>query len=184
MSLFCRASRVKFLEKKSNDYFELMTRSIKYFENLFGYPYPFSKYDQIFCPEFSVGAMENPGAVTINDAYIHKEDVPLALQCNVNNTLVHELSHMWFGNLVTMKWWDDLWLNESFAEFISHQCQWDLKDIEGVDVRVIAFHRKMWGYIEDQMITTHPVYSEVENTDQADNIFDGITYAKGAGLIK
>jgi aminopeptidase N len=93
---------------------------------------------------------------------------------------------MWFGDLVTMKWWDDLWLNESFAEFISHFCMSKInsKEIEGVDVWVSFQERKIWGYVEDQLQTTHPIYCPIENTYQSENIFDGITYAKGASIIK
>jgi len=119
-----------------NEIFNLTQDGMKFFEGLFGFPYPFGKYDQIFCPEYSSGAMENAGAVTLNDEYIFKEEVPLSTRDSRQNTILHELSHMWFGDLVTMRWWDDLWLNESFAEFISHLCQSHIKHLPEVDVWV------------------------------------------------
>jgi aminopeptidase N len=97
------------------------------YENFFETPYPFSKYDQIFCPEFNAGAMENAGLVTFNDMYVFKDEVDSSRLTSFANTITHELSHHWFGNLVTMRWWNDLWLNESFAEFISHFCLSKLK---------------------------------------------------------
>ena len=107
---------------------------------------------------------------------------------NLANTISHELSHHWFGNLVTMKWWDDLWLNESFADFISHYC---LEQIKGnfttvkYDSSMTSFvARKAWGYREDELVTTHPIRGTVENTIVADSIFDGITYAKGASTMQ
>ncbi|CAK77944.1 unnamed protein product (macronuclear) [Paramecium tetraurelia] len=183
MSLFCRVSLKQFLQGDSNDIFKLTKDGMKYYEQLFQFPYPFSKYDQIFCPEYATGAMENAGAVTINDNQIFKEEVPIDQIAQRGNVLLHELSHMWFGDLVTMKWWDDLWLNESFAEFISHLCQTKVHNIP-IDHWVEFLKSKIWGYITDQRNTTHPIFCDVQNTDQADNIFDGITYAKGAALLK
>ncbi|CAD8074386.1 unnamed protein product [Paramecium sonneborni] len=183
MSLFCRVSLKQYLQGDSDDIFKLIKDGIRYYEQLFQFPYPFSKYDQIFCPEYATGAMENAGAVTINDNQIFKEEVSVDQIAERGNTLLHELSHMWFGDLVTMKWWDDLWLNESFAEFISHLCQTKVHQIP-IDHWVQFQKRKIWGYITDQRNTTHPIFCDVQNTDQADNIFDGITYAKGAALLK
>lgn len=186
MSLYSRESLFKHLEKQSEEIFEITEESMKFFEKFFGYNYPFSKYDQIFCPEFNVGAMENPGAVTFNDRYVFKDDVTRETKSNLANTISHELSHMWFGNLVTMKWWNDLWLNESFADYISHHClaNVDLKHSQLEDSWHMFFKRKGWGYREDQLDTTHPIAGDVLNTEQAENIFDGITYSKGAATIK
>jgi aminopeptidase N len=161
---------------------------MKFFEEFFGYPFPFNKYDQVFAHEYKAGAMENAGIVTFNDIYIFKEKVSQEKMQDLANTISHELSHHWFGDLVTMKWWDDLWLNESFAEFISHFCLEKVKnklktvDIESSMASFLA--RKAWGYHEDQYITTHPIRGEVPNTSVADSIFDGITYAKGAATMK
>ena len=132
--------------------------------------------------------MENAGIVTLNDLYIFKDKVSQEKMLSFGNTIVHELSHHWFGNLVTMRWWDDLWLNESFAEYISHYCLEKMKNsittLEYESAMVSFFNRKGWGYNEDQLTTTHPIRSEVENTQIAESIFDGITYSKGAATMK
>ena len=162
---------------------------MKFFEEFFGHEYAFNKYDQIFVHEYNVGAMENAGVVTFNDLYIWKEKVSTEKMLGLANTISHELSHHWFGNLVTMKWWDDLWLNESFADFISHFClekikNNGLKEIQYESAMLAFLNRKNWGYDEDQRITTHPIRGPVPNTTVADSIFDGITYAKGASTMK
>ena len=132
--------------------------------------------------------MENAGIVTFNDVYIFKENVSTERKLALANTISHELAHHWFGNLVTMKWWDDLWLNESFADFISHYCLEQIREritTLNYESSMAAFlQRKGWGYHEDQMITTHPIRGPVANTSVADSIFDGITYSKGAATMK
>lgn len=132
--------------------------------------------------------MENAGIVTFNDVYIFKEKVSTERMLRFANTISHELAHHWFGNLVTMKWWDDLWLNESFADFISHFClekiKHNIKTLNYESSMAMFLNRKGWGYHEDQMITTHPIRGPVPNTSVADSIFDGITYSKGAATMK
>jgi aminopeptidase N len=160
------------------------------FDNIFGTPYPFSKYDTIFCHEFAAGAMENPGLITFNDTYLYPEAVSLEKMLAFASTIIHENSHNWFGNLVTMKWWDDLWLNESFADFIAHYGLEMLKD----KVTTIPTYDSGWkiflvrgvaGYREDQITdTTHAVRSEVQNTSVASTYFDRITYQKGSATLK
>jgi aminopeptidase N len=130
--------------------------------------------------------MENAGLVTFNDIYCYKEDVTQANLSWLCIVITHELSHHWFGNLVTMKWWNDLWLNESFADFIAHYClsKINLTTVNIADAYLLLNMRKAWGYREDQLPTTHPIATEVKNTEVAENIFDGITYSKGAAVIR
>lgn len=188
MSLYCIESLYKHMEELAPFVFEITIESMRFFESFFNVPYPFNKYDQIFAHEYKWGAMENAGVVTFNDLYIFKEKVSTERLLSFANTISHELSHHWFGNLVTMKWWDDLWLNESFADFISHFCLEKIKDkcktIDYESAMASFLQRKGWGYHEDQMVTTHPIRGKVANTSVADSIFDGITYSKGASTMK
>ena len=166
--------------------FEVTIKSLQFYESFFGVKFPFSKYDSLFVPEFNFGAMENPGCVTFNDSYIFREKKVASSYTSLANTISHEMSHMWFGNYVTMKWWNDLWLNESYADFISHFClqHLDIKSIPLTDIGVMFNRGKGWGYRDDQMITTHPIAGDVPNTETAETIFDGITYSKGASVMK
>ena len=188
MSLYCIESLYKHMEDLAPFIFEITIESMRFFEEFFGYPFAFNKYDQIFAHEYKWGAMENAGVVTFNDLYIFKEKVSTERKLNFANTISHELAHHWFGNLVTMKWWDDLWLNESFADFISHFCLEKIKNncktINYESAMASFLQRKGWGYAEDMMITTHPIRGQVANTSVADSIFDGITYSKGASTMK
>jgi len=157
-----------------------------YYADFFGVKYPFSKYDQLFVPEFNSGAMENVGCVTFNESYIPWGDTfPQTDKENLATTITHELSHMWFGNLVTMQWWDDLWLNESFATFMSHMCLADAKGLENYTLSwEIFIGDKKWGMRTDMFASTHPIAADCKTTEDADRIFDGISYGKGASFLK
>ena len=154
----------------------------RFFEKQYGIPYPFSSYDQVFVPEYNAGAMENAGCVTFRDEYIFRTR-PTSWQLeNRANTILHELAHMWFGDLVTMKWWNDLWLNESFAEFMSHLAL--AEGTQWTDAWTGFLLRKDWGLRQDQMPTTHPITAEIRDLADVEVNFDGITYAKGASVLR
>ncbi|WP_203567238.1 aminopeptidase N [Aestuariimicrobium ganziense] len=183
-SVMCRQSVVEHLDAE-----RILTttqRGFTVFEEAFGVGYPFGTYDQVFVPEFNAGAMENAGCVTIRDEYLFRSRVTAAAHEARDNTILHELAHMWFGDLVTMTWWDDLWLNESFAEWASHYCQAKIVDEHGgVDPWVsFANARKGWAYVQDQMPTTHPIAADMVDLEAVEQNFDGITYAKGASVLK
>jgi len=148
----------------------------------------FSKYDHVFCPEFNCGAMENPGAVTVNDRYVFKDEVEKGTRCHLITMVAHELCHMWFGDLVTMEWWDGLWLNESFADFLSYyaceQFSLDMSGFDNFDFPSEFNDRKGWGYTTDMSNSTHAIAGPVKDTMTAESIFDGITYSKGSACLK
>jgi aminopeptidase N len=158
------------------------------FEEAFGQPYPFEKYDQVFVPEFNFGAMENAGCIVLRDEYLFRSKTTRAAYESRDNTVLHEMAHMWFGDLVTMKWWDDLWLNESFAEWASHWCQSKIPaspDEPPSDPWVtFANNRKNWAYRQDQLPSTHPIAADMVDLEAVELNFDGITYAKGASVLK
>jgi aminopeptidase N len=187
MTIYCRDSHYKYAVEQQREIFIFCKKGIEYFEAFFRTKYPFHKYDFIFCPEFSVGAMEYPGVITFNDLYLFQQKPTSTQLSRRGGTIVHELAHMWFGNLVTMKWWNDLWLNESFADFTAFLAMANFNQhlpFTASDGWVMLNLRKTWGYGEDQAITTHPIACEVSSTDKADSIFDGITYSKGASVLK
>lgn len=155
---------------------------LKFFNEYFDYPYPFSKYGHIFVPEFSWGGMENPGAVTLNERNIFRGPVPQTRYDGRNSLIMHEMAHMWFGDLVTMEWWNDLWLNESFASYLAGIAQERAMEAKSTWLRF--FQSKTWGYWQDQLITTHPIETDVPDVRTAKGNFDGITYAKGASALK
>ncbi|MCQ2000510.1 aminopeptidase N [Arthrobacter zhaoxinii] len=181
LGVFARRSLMQFMD--AENIFELTRQGFAFYEEQFGTPYPFEKYDQLFVPEFNAGAMENAGAVTFLESYVFRSRVTDATVERRAVTILHELAHMWFGDLVTMRWWNDLWLNESFAEFMS-----TLAAAEATEFRqawtTFASLEKAWAYRQDQLPTTHPIVAEIRDLEDVQVNFDGITYAKGASVLK
>ncbi|HET7801759.1 MAG TPA: aminopeptidase N [Humibacillus xanthopallidus] len=184
LGLHARASLREPLERHAAEIFDVTKRSFDYFHGLFGIRYPFGEYHQVFVPEFNAGAMENPGCVTFRDQYLYRGSATRDELLTRANTVSHEMSHMWFGDLVTMKWWDDLWLNESFAEYMSHRCLVEATEYADawVDSSIV---RKVWGYGAERSPSTHPVAGvEALDAQSALQNFDGISYAKGAAALR
>ncbi len=181
LGIFCRRSLREYLDHE--ELFDLTKRGFAWFEEAFDCEYPFSKYDQLFSPEYNMGAMENAGCVTINEIYVFRAKVTEAIVERRALTVLHELAHMWFGNLVTMRWWDDLWLNESFAEWASTVCQAEATRWTSAWT---TFHsnEKSWAYNQDQLSSTHPVVAPIRDLEDVEVNFDGITYAKGGSVLK
>jgi len=180
LGVWCRASLLEHLD--ADAILDTTRKGFTFFEAQYGIPYPFTKYDQIFVPEYNAGAMENAGCVTFRDQYIFRTR-PTSAQLETRaNTILHELAHMWFGDLVTMQWWNDLWLNESFAEFMSHLAL--AEGTEWTDAWIGFLLRKDWGLRQDQMPTTHPIKAEIRDLADVEVNFDGITYAKGASVLR
>lgn len=169
----------------SEDWFRVSKNGIHFYEEIFSTPYPFGKFDQVFCPDYEMGAMENVGCVTYRDEYVQRDEKYTRDKWeNIYNTILHEISHMWFGNLVTMKWWDDLWLNESFANMISYMCMEEAKGLEDITLAWSIFlEESFWGLKTDQLDTTHPIAADCNSTGDAEDIFDGISYGKGASWL-
>ena len=184
LGVFCRASLAEFMDQTDADYiFEKTREGFEFFENAFGVPYPFEKYDQLFVPEFNAGAMENAGCVTFTETYVFRSKPADATRERRVITILHELAHMWFGDLVTMKWWNDLWLNESFAEYASHLAVANATEWKGAWVTFSALE-KSWAYRQDQLPSTHPIVAEINDLADVQVNFDGITYAKGASVLQ
>ena len=182
LGVFVRASMAEHLD--AEEILEVTRAGLAHYEREFVVPYPFGKYDQVFVPEFSFGAMENPGVVTFReDAYVYRSRVTEAARESRAMVIMHEMAHMWFGDLVTMRWWDDLWLNESFAN-------WAGFGVAATATRfthawtTFALAQKAWAYVQDQLPSTHPVVSDIVDLDSIFQSFDGITYAKGASVLK
>jgi aminopeptidase N len=181
LGLYCRQSLAAHLD--TEELLALTRQGFAFFESAFAMAYPFGKYDQIFVPEFNMGAMENAGCVTFRDEYIFRSRQTNAEYETRANTILHEMAHMWFGNLVTMRWWDDLWLNESFAEWASHHAA--TRATKYTDAWTgFSNARKTWAYRQDQQPTTHPIAADNYDLEAVEVNFDGITYAKGAAALR
>ncbi|HEU0130536.1 MAG TPA: aminopeptidase N, partial [Mycobacteriales bacterium] len=181
LGIYCRESLAEFLDP--DEIFTITKQGFDWFQANFDYPYPFGKYDQLFVPEFNAGAMENAGAVTFLEDYVFRSKVTDAARERRAETILHEMAHMWFGDLVTMRWWDDLWLNESFATYASVLCQVSATRFTG-GWTTFANVEKTWAYKQDQMPSTHPVVADIVDIEAVEVNFDGITYAKGASVLK
>jgi aminopeptidase N len=181
LGLFCRASLAEHLDPEA--LFEVTKQGFDFYHRVFEVPYPFGKYDQLFVPEFNAGAMENAGAVTYLEDYVFRSRVTDAAYERRAETVLHEMAHMWFGDLVTMRWWDDLWLNESFATYMSVLCQAEATRWTEAWT-TFANVEKTWALRQDQLSSTHPVAADIPDIEAVKVNFDGITYAKGASLLK
>ncbi|WP_329387612.1 aminopeptidase N [Streptomyces sp. NBC_01716] len=183
LGVYCRPSLAEYLD--ADAIFEVTRLGFDWFQEKFDYAYPFAKYDQLFVPEFNAGAMENAGAVTIRDQYVFRSKVTDAAYETRAETILHELAHMWFGDLVTMEWWNDLWLNESFATYTSIACLAHAPESRWPQSwTTFANSMKTWAYRQDQLPSTHPIMAEITDLDDVLVNFDGITYAKGASVLK
>ena len=181
LGILCRKSLTPHLD--AENIFDCTKRGFAFYEKEFDCAYPFTKYDQIFTPEYNMGAMENAGAVTFNEIYVFRAKVTEAIIERRALTILHELAHMWFGNLVTMRWWDDLWLNESFAEWASTTCSAEATQWETAWT-TFGTYEKAWAYGQDQLSSTHPIVADIRDLEDVEGNFDGITYAKGASVLK
>jgi aminopeptidase N len=182
LGLHVRRSLAEHLDQ--DEVLEVTRQGFAYFERAFGQRYPFGdKYDQLFVPEFSAGAMENPGAVTFSETYVFRSKVTDAIRERRAETILHEMAHMWFGDLVTMRWWDDLWLNESFATFMAVLAQAEATRWSNAWVTFLDAE-KAWAKMQDQLPSTHPVAGEMPDVESVRQNFDGITYAKGASVLR
>ncbi|MDD7582165.1 aminopeptidase N [Corynebacterium sp. 32222D000AT] len=181
LGLYCRQSLAEHLDHER--LFTETKQGFDFYHRNFGFAYPYGKYDQVFVPEFNAGAMENAGCVTIRDEYVFASQATHYMYERRADTILHELAHMWFGDLVTMQWWNDLWLNESFATWSAaisqaEQTQYDTAWVTFANVE------KAWAYQQDQLPTTHPISTDASDIETVEQNFDGITYAKGASVLK
>jgi aminopeptidase N len=181
LGIYCRQSLMKYLDP--DEIFEVTRQGLDFFEGRFGYPYVFGKYDQLFVPEFSAGAMENAGCVTFTEAYVFRSRVTEGMRMRRCETILHEMAHMWFGDLVTMRWWDGLWLNETFATYMGN-----LGNVEATRFKStwnwFAMSYKAEAKAQDQLPTTHPIVADIPDVESVLLNFDAITYEKGGSVLK
>ncbi|MDQ3761365.1 MAG: aminopeptidase N [Actinomycetota bacterium] len=181
LGIYCRASLAEHMD--ADRLFTETKQGFGFYHRAFGVRYPFDKYDQCFVPEFNAGAMENAGCVTFRDDYVFRSRVTRFLYERRCETVLHEMAHMWFGDLVTMRWWDDLWLNESFATWASVLCQAQATEYTSAWT-TFATVEKAWAYRQDQLPSTHPIACDIPDVQAVEVNFDGITYAKGASVLR
>ncbi|WP_295802514.1 aminopeptidase N [uncultured Microbulbifer sp.] len=181
LRLFARKTLAEYV--KPSDWFTFTKQSFEFFQKYFEVDYPFVKYDQVIVPDFNAGAMENVAAVTFNEGYVSRGEKTEAQRMRLANVIAHEMAHMWFGDLVTMNWWDDLWLNESFATYMANLSLAENSDFTTAWEN-FYLGTKQWAYSSDQLPTTHAIQLPVKNTDEAFANFDGITYGKGGSILK
>ncbi|MGH3855422.1 MAG: aminopeptidase N, partial [Pseudonocardiaceae bacterium] len=181
LGIYCRASLAEHMDAER--LFTETKQGFGFYHGAFGVRYPFEKYDQCFVPEFNAGAMENAGCVTFLEDYVFRSRVTRYLYERRAETVLHEMAHMWFGDLVTMRWWDDLWLNESFATWASVLCQAGATEYTGAWT-TFATVEKAWAYRQDQLPSTHPIACDIPDLQAVEVNFDGITYAKGASVLR
>jgi aminopeptidase N len=182
LRLFSRQSNAEYVPV--DEWNQITRQGFAFFNDFFGVDYPFGKYDQLAVPDFNAGAMENVAAVTFADRYCCVAGVrSISEKSFLKNAILHEQAHMWFGNLVTMDWWDDIWLNESFAEIAGY---FALETVSDFDRPWLEFlwQRKTWGYRDDEYVTSHPIKGAIDNTDLVMSAIDGITYAKGGSALR
>ncbi len=182
LRLFARQEMAQYVNYQ--EWFLFTQQAFTFFNQYFEYPYPFVKYDQLIVPDFNSGAMENVGAVTFNETFISRGTKTYLQRMRTSNVISHEMAHMWFGNLVTMDWWNGLWLNESFATYMATLQQAANTEFKKDAWNVFYTDMKQWAYTTDQQVTTHAIELPVANTAEAFTNFDGITYGKGASVLK
>ncbi|OKL47707.1 aminopeptidase N [Boudabousia liubingyangii] len=180
LGLYCRQTLAADFD--TEDVFEVTRQGLEFFNNAYQFPYPWGKYDQIYVPEYNLGAMENPGCITFNEKMIVRGGPSRTQRSNRANTILHEMCHMWFGDLVTPRWWDDLWLKESFADNQGYFAEQEATQYTE-SFTTFAAARKSWAYTQDLRPTTHPIMAEIPDLDAAKQNFDGITYAKGSAVL-
>lgn len=181
LRLACRRTLARYLD--ADDVVEVTRAGLDFFHERYGVTFPWGSYDQIYVPEYNLGAMENPGCITFNESYISRSTPTFTERQRRANTTLHEMCHMWFGDLATPAWWDDLWLKESFAENQGSSAIASATQYTG-EWANFAMNRKIWAYTQDQMPTTHPIAADIPDVAAAKTNFDGITYAKGAAVLK